>query len=100
MIRRQKVIEEVFMPRQAASRAPRLADVDRPGAVRRLNTCGMKISHQKYIIPHQEMAKQTGTVSPKLCMNQELSQSTRAQERGCAERDGAVPGLRACLKSI
>jgi hypothetical protein len=53
MIRRQKVIEEVFMPRQAASRAPRLADVDRPRAVRRLNTCGMKISHQKYIMPHQ-----------------------------------------------
>jgi hypothetical protein len=31
------------------------------------------LSHQKRIIPHQEMAKQTGTVSPKLCMNQELS---------------------------
>jgi hypothetical protein len=38
------------------------------------------LSHQKYIIPHQEMAKQTGTVSPKLCMNQEFSQTTRAQE--------------------
>ncbi len=80
MIRRQRAIEEVFMPGQAASRAPRLADVDRPGAVRRLNTCGMKISHQKYIMPHQEMAKQTGTVSPQLCMNQEFSQTTRARE--------------------
>jgi hypothetical protein len=26
------------------------------------------------------MAKQTGTVSPKLCMTQEFSQTTRAQE--------------------
>jgi hypothetical protein len=34
MIRRQRVIEEVVMPRQAASRAPRLPDVDRPRAVR------------------------------------------------------------------
>jgi hypothetical protein len=42
MIRRQRVIEEVFMPRQAASRAPKLADVDKPRAVRRLNTCGMR----------------------------------------------------------
>ena len=38
------------------------------------------LSHQKYIIPPQEMAKQTGTVSPKLCMTQEFSQTTRAQE--------------------
>jgi hypothetical protein len=38
------------------------------------------LSHQKYIIPHQEMAKQTGTASPKLCMNQEFSQTTRARE--------------------
>ena len=41
-----------------------------------------EISHQKYIIPHQEMAKQTGTVSPKLCMNQELSQTIIAREDG------------------
>jgi hypothetical protein len=52
LIRRQRVIEEVVMPRPAASRAPRLADVDRPGAVRRLNTCGMKISLTRSVSFH------------------------------------------------
>ena len=52
MIRSQRVVEEVVMPRPAASRAPRLADVDRPGAVRRLNTCGMKISLTRSISFH------------------------------------------------
>src|SRR6266700_5066672 len=36
----------------AAGRAPRLADVDRRGAVRRLNTSGMKISLTRSISFH------------------------------------------------
>ena len=69
------------MPRPAASRAPRRGRRRQAGSGEEAEYLwDENLSHQKYIIPHQEMAKQTGTVSPKLCMNQEFSQTTRAQE--------------------
>jgi len=92
MIRRQRVIEEVFMPRQAASRAPRLADVDKPRAVRRLNTCGMRsLSPEVYHSTSRD--GKTNRHGFAKALYEPRIKSNNNSTRGWAESDGAVPGL-------
>jgi len=92
LIRRQRVIEEVFMPRQAASRAPRLADVDKPRAVRRLNTCGMR-SLSPEVYHAKSIDGKTNRHGFATALYEPRMKSNNKSTRGWAERDGAVPGL-------